>query len=274
MTGGVAALAQAVAAAQASDTVTAAADGVLPFLTDTGWLDALLRDGCAAMATNDLTLWPLRASRSGRTRQLLLARSERIAVTLAVIDPMEPGDSIEPIAFAGRRLLCRPLGEAAAPATLYELVDGRAVSRGATALSQAKVHILDESRFAWRFTPMGRPVAMLRAQIAPPGPVLIHRHDGANGARLSSVVADEEHDRAMMMLSLLRMQGRRDAADLFRAALDAPSGLQRWAAMREWLALDTAAALPDLAAMADGDPDAAVRDLARQMLERAQPCPA
>lgn len=269
-----AALAQAVAAAQASDTVTVAADGIIPFLTDTGWLDALLRDGCAAMATDVLGLPPLRASRSGRARQLLLARSERIAVTLAIVDPMEPGDSIEPIAFAGRRLLCRPLGDAPAPAMLYELAGGRAVSHGAIALSPGNVHVLDESRFAWRFTPMGRPVILLRAQIAPPGPVAIHRHDGAGGARLSSVVADERHDRAMMLLSLLRMQGRRDAADLFRAALDAPSGLHRWAAMREWLALDTAAALPDLAAMADGDADAAVRDLARRTLAQAQPCPA
>jgi len=274
LTGGAAALAQAVVAAQAGDDVAAAADRIMPFLADAGWLDALLRDGCRAMAADACALWPLRASRSGRTRQLLLARSERIAVTLAIVDPIAPGQSPEPITFASRRLLCRPLGGAAAPAMLHELADGMAVSRGATALSQGKVHILDESRFAWRFTPIGRPVVLLRAQIAPPGPVLIHRHDGATGARLSSVVADEEHDRAMMMLSLLRMQGRRDAADLFRAALNAPSGLQRWAAMREWLALDTAAALPDLAAMADGDAEAAVRDLARQTLAQAQPCPA
>lgn len=269
-----AALAQAVAAAQASDDVAAAVDRIMPFLADTGWLDALLRDGCRAMAADALSLWPLRASRSGGARQLLLARSERIVATLAIIDPMEPGKALEPVAFVGRRLLCRPLGGAAAPAMLYELADGQAASRGMIALSPDKVHALDESRFAWRFMPARRPVVLLRAHIAGPGPVSIHRHDGADGARLSSILADEEHDRAMMMLSLLRMQGRTDAAALFRTALDAPSGLQRWAAMREWLALDTAAALPDLAAMADGDADAAVRDVARQTLDRAQPCPA
>jgi hypothetical protein len=81
-----------------------------------------------------------------------------------------------------------------------------------------------------------------------------------------------------MLLTLLRVSGRADAGDVFDAATHGPAPHARWSAMREWLALDADAAAPRLDAMAAGDPDPEVRDLARAtralVARRRVACPA
>ncbi len=57
-----------------------------------------------------------------------------------------------------------------------------------------------------------------------------------------------------------------DAGDRFEAATRDPAHFLRWGAMREWLALDVAAATPRLEEMAAGDPHPEVRAAARATL--------
>lgn len=73
-----------------------------------------------------------------------------------------------------------------------------------------------------------------------------------------------------MMLALLRMMDRRDAIPLFRDLLRSELFYARWQTMREFLALDAAAALPHLREMAVADPHGEVRRVAAQTLIRVE----
>jgi hypothetical protein len=77
---------------------------------------------------------------------------------------------------------------------------------------------------------------------------------------------DEASSRAQMMLTLLRTMDRRDAAPVFEAMLGSPHFYTRWAAMRDFLALDSERALPHLQRMAEGDEHPEVREAASETL--------
>lgn len=246
---------------------------IRPFIEESGWFDRLLADEVARMAANPLHLPAMRASRKGAARHLVLARTERIWITATIIDPGEPLPAR--IHFSGRMLLCRGLA-GDVEGELYRLEQGRAVSAGRRRWRDGAIIALDERREALCLDALDRPLSFLRAQVAAPGPVAARIHDRASGAPIATAQADESHARALMLLSLLRLQERRDAVPAFAAALDAPLPEQRWAVMREYLALDTAVALPALRLMARDESDAPVLALAARTLAQigAAPCPA
>jgi hypothetical protein len=70
---------------------------------------------------------------------------------------------------------------------------------------------------------------------------------------------DEVSSRTQMMLTLLRTLDRKDAVPVFVEMLRHRHFYARWQAMRELIALDAAAALPHLRAMAAVDPHPEVR---------------
>ena len=86
-----------------------------------------------------------------------------------------------------------------------------------------------------------------------------------SGALTRIATNDDGAARTQMLLTFLRHAGRADAGDCFAAATRDDAFFLRWAAMREWLALDALAALPRLRAMLD-DPHAEVRAAAAQTL--------
>lgn len=119
--------------------------------------------------------------------------------------------------------------------------------------------------------------ATIRADAAP-----FMREYAINGGALRCVAAlDDRGSRAQMLFALLRHAGRSDAADSLAAATHDPAFFVRWAAMREWLAIDALGALPRLRDMA-ADPNAEVRAAAAEMAARVDavlqtrtvPCPA
>ncbi|CCW16901.1 hypothetical protein EBBID32_12400 [Sphingobium indicum BiD32] len=267
-----AALGQAVAEAQDAPPDRALAL-IRPLLRDIGWFADLLAQGCAALATDPMHLPAFRASRSGAARHLVLARTERIWLSATVIDPVEQAGAR--VHFSGRHMLCRPLNRA-----LYgdgfRLERERAVPTGQRHCAVGDVLELDERHETLRIVPGDGPLMLLRAQVAPDGPVCSRTHDAVTGALVARAEADEGHARALMLLSLLRAQRRADAAAQFDDALDTPLPAQRWAVMREYLALDTGRALPALRAMAHEERDADVRALAVRTLAQigGVPCPA
>jgi hypothetical protein len=96
-----------------------------------------------------------------------------------------------------------------------------------------------------------------------------------DGRLLCVGALDDQASRTQMLLSFLRHHDGRDAGPSLAAASHDSAYFVRWSAMREWLALDVAAALPRLREMVD-DPNAEVRAAAAQMLPLAeswQPCP-
>lgn len=267
-----AALAAAVDAAEAAPLDRAVAL-IRPFMTDIGWFEALLAAEIQAMAGDPRYLPGFRASRQGGARHLVLARTERIWLTASLLDGGQaPSDRVH---FSGRLSLCRPLnGPLAGDA--WRLEGERTVVVGTRSCAAGATIELDERREALCLRPADAPLMLLRAQIAPVGPVQARIHDRSDGRAIASAQADEAHARTLMLLSLLRLQGRRDAAGQFAQALDAPLPGQRWAVMREYLALDTQRALPALRAMARREADATVRGLAARTLRQVEgePCPA
>jgi hypothetical protein len=117
-------------------------------------------------------------------------------------------------------------------------------------------------------------VATIRAGAAP----LMREHAIDSGQLLRVASGDDRASRAEMLLAFLRLSGRADAGPRFDEACRDAAFHLRWAAMREWLALDARAALPRLEAMADDDPHDGVRAAASRTLTavrtRLAACPA
>ncbi|WHO38190.1 hypothetical protein PMI04_016740 [Sphingobium sp. AP49] len=248
---------------------------IRPFIADIGWLEGLLVRECAALAVDPQHMPPWRASRRGGARHLVLARTERIWVSASCIDPARD-EAAHPdrVHLSGRYTLCRPLGRPLRGRD-FQLRDGRLVPTGVVACAAGSWFERDERSETVRIMPESGRVLLLRAQVAPPGAVVAGLYDMADGMPTVRAQVDEGHARLLMLLSLLRLQRRTDAAPLFEAALDAPLGGQRWAVMREYLALDTARAQPSLEKMALRDPEEKVRDMARRTMAqaRAVSCP-
>jgi hypothetical protein len=264
-------LAAAIAAAQ-EQPLEGAVELILPFFQDIEWFDALLRGALSEMTADPLHLPQLRAMRQGDARHLVIARTGRVRIAATVVTAAAPSGHVH---FSGQMTLCRPLGGPLV-GECYRRDGDRAVAVGRAVWPLGAVAQWDERQEALCLVPQDRPHLLLRAQIAPPGPVHAWLHDRASGAEIAAEAADEAQARTLMLLSLLRVQGRRDAAAHFATALDAEVPSQRWAAMREYLALDTGGALPVLRTMAREDADVSVRAVAAQMLTRigAEPCPA
>jgi hypothetical protein len=96
---------------------------------------------------------------------------------------------------------------------------------------------------------------------------LVAEYDSVTLEFIGGSSADEASSRTLMMLSLLRLMDRGDAAPLFREALGSSHFYARWHAMREYLALDQRLALPHLREMAEADPHPEVRVAAARTLE-------
>jgi hypothetical protein len=96
---------------------------------------------------------------------------------------------------------------------------------------------------------------------------LVAEYDSATLEFIGGSSADEANSRTLMMLSLLRLMNRGDAASLFREALGSSHFYARWHAMREYLALDLGLALPHLRKMAEADPHPEVRVAAARTIE-------
>lgn len=105
--------------------------------------------------------------------------------------------------------------------------------------------------------------ALVRADAAP----VAVEYDSKTLSFIGASSTDETSSRVQMMVSLLRTMDREDAAPLIVEALDSPHFYTRWHVMRELLALDADAALPQLRRMAAEDPHPEVRAAAGQTLE-------
>lgn len=122
-------------------------------------------------------------------------------------------------------------------------------------------------------------IVALTATIKPGASPLMREYAVADGSFVRAASADDAASRIEMLLTFLRVSGRADATHVFESASHHPAFHLRWAAMREWLMLDAAAARARLAEMGANDPNAEVRAAARATLPALdrrldQPCPA
>jgi len=109
-------------------------------------------------------------------------------------------------------------------------------------------------------------IVYLHAALRTSGAPLTAEYDSETRNFLGAASTDEASSRVQMMATLLREMDRADAVPVLREALASPHFYTRWHIMRELLALDAEAALPDLRRMAAHDPHPEVRAAAAQTL--------
>jgi hypothetical protein len=156
-------------------------------------------------------------------------------------DPIGPGFSAQQ---AGR---CR-------------LVDRRRIADGDEIL-------IDGSRESFIVDHATSDMVYLQAMVRPGAAPLTAEYDSVTRSFIGATSTDEASSRVQMMATLLREMDRGDAVPVLREALASPHFYTRWHIMRELLALDAEAALPDLRRMADADPHPEVRAAASQALQ-------
>ena len=154
--------------------------------------------------------------------------------------PIETGFSVE----AGGR--CRKVGE-------RRIEDGETVHLDGRSQGFVIEHATSDIVYIQAVTPAGA------------APVSVE-YDSDELSFVAASSTDEIGSRMQMMVSLLRLLDRSDAAPLIRQCLASPHFYVRWHVMREFLALDAELALPSLREMAEADPHPEVRAAAAQTL--------
>ena len=127
-------------------------------------------------------------------------------------------------------------------------------------------------------------IVYLQATIQAGAALVVVEYDSDSLDFVNASSGDEASSRVQMMASLLREMDREDAVPVLRELLGTPHFYTRWHIMREMLALDADAALPDLQHMASADPHPEVRAAAAGTIamffadapvqQEPEPCPA
>jgi hypothetical protein len=112
----------------------------------------------------------------------------------------------------------------------------------------------------------GAMLLLLSHRLSGPAP-LSTEFDAASGALVATAAVSQEPTRLQMLGTILRLFGRNDAADDIRILLEDDRHFVRWHGMRELLALEGEAMLPELLRMADEDPQPSVRRAALHTLQ-------
>jgi len=248
-----------------------------PDLIDTAMIDML-----RAAAADPFYRPPLRRVHSQVHLGLLLLDSPKLSILLAVMTPdalaakrrsragsasitfggqcnifkfLKAGEAVisfweAPAIEAGftadSSRCCRKIGQ-------KRIVDGDTFSIDGSRQSFVVEHAVSDLVYIQAVTPAGA------------APVSVE-YDADTLSFAGASSTDEIGSRVQMMVSLLRLLDRRDAAPLIRECLASPHFYVRWHVMREFLALDAELALPSLRKMAESDPHPEVRDAAKQTL--------
>lgn len=180
------------------------------------------------------------------------------------------------VVMTGRFSVVRYHRAAGATLARWTLNDGRCRPAEPLSLGDGVVVRNDGRRQASLLTGAARDVATLTATIRYGAAPAMREFSMADGAPVREATLDDTVSRTGALLTLLRLSGRADAESAFDAASRHDEHHLRWTAMREWLALDVARALPRLEEMAGADPHPEVRGVAGATLlqARAALCPA
>lgn len=259
-------------------------------LADPWWVAPLLSPWIDALAGDPWFAPPLRAARDPLRTSAILAEGPHallIATTVSA-DTLRARPPATTLIVSGRLAVTRY--HRAGGATLLAWDTGvagadfaaagapRAVALPPQALADGAIVTLDGRRHAHLVE--GASADLVTLTVAPRAVAgdagMTREYDRGTGALLRVAGNDEAGSRTRMLLTLLRLSQRRDAAPCFDAATRHPAFHLRWAAMREWLALDAAAAATRLRAMARDDPNAEVGAAAAATLPLLEvaPCPA
>ncbi|NIJ21354.1 hypothetical protein FHS95_003057 [Sphingomonas naasensis] len=261
--------------AGAPEAATARAEALL---ADGGWVEALLAPLVTALAGDPFFEPPFKVHRDALRIGAVLfdCPAASIAASVTRASAMAALPPPATIVFTGRVSITRTIRAGGAHLARWwaEPIDAQFRADEAPqctalepiALRDGMLHRTDGRREAQLIRDAAGDVVTLVATIRAGAAPLLREYDRASRALLRVGDGDDRPSRIGMLLHLLRVAGRTDASPCFAAATEAPQFHLRWAAMREWLALDAAAALPRLATMARSDAHAEVRAAATRML--------
>lgn len=264
-----------------------------PWIDDIGWLRDRLGQAMALLAGDVFARPPLRPVGDSAFGGLLLAEAGPVRITLLVrrFEAAAASDATTAL-FAPGRMRLRIL--AAGGATIHrhyvnvsatEEAGGFAAATAPPCTTAAprplvtgEIFALDTAREAISLTGGTGDVLMLELAVQPPSPLPVRAYDVESGRLVHVSASQRDSSFRGMALALLRTLGRADAVPLFTAETKAVDFAARWNAMRELVALDSAAAAAPLACMAASDPHPEVRRAAAATLtlfgREAAQCPA
>ncbi|KTE25710.1 MULTISPECIES: HEAT repeat domain-containing protein [unclassified Sphingopyxis] len=286
--GGLVAAIDSAAGASPDEAVAA----LTPWLADTGWLVERLDAGLALAAADPFARVPMRVVGGEEAAGgLILAERGAIRLTLQ-IQPAHFAAPTKALFIPGRSAV-RILADGGAKVRFHHValtpgeVAGAFIVAAASrchsdpprAVAADEVWTLDTAQTAFTLSDAHRDVLLLELAVQPPSPLPVRSYDIASGQLVRAASARRDSSFRQMALALLRHLGRRDAAPLFAAETRSEDFAARWSAMREFVALEPAAAHPHLADMAADDPHPEVRRAATATLAlyppaKADPCPA
>lgn len=261
-----------------AEAVATAAEALL---ADGAWAAALIAPLLAALADDPLFEPPFQVSRDRLRVGARLFDCPAATLVATVTDHAALATLPPPatLVFSGRLAVSRTIRAGGATVRRWSAEAIGPAFGAATAapcaplpplaLGDGAVRRIDGRREAERIEGASRDVVTLVATIRVGADPLVREYDAASGRLLRCASADDRPSRTEMLLAFVRASGRADAGACFEAASRAPAFHLRWSAMREWLALDAAAALPRLCEMARCDPHPEVRAAAAQSWERA-----
>ncbi|WP_331135184.1 HEAT repeat domain-containing protein [Sphingopyxis sp.] len=262
----------AVADVPAEETITQ----LLPWLTDIFWLRGRIDAALDLLRADPFARPPLRPA-GGNDGPGSLVLAERGAVRLSLqlwpFATLAPAPAPARAVFIPGHAALHILASGKAALHQHSVAVGAAEEAGGfTAKGAAPCHSLpprplqqgetlrlDTARQAITLAGGRADVLLLELTVQPPSPLPIRTYDIANGGLLHVSASRRDSSFRQMALALLRHLGRTDAAPLFAAEIQSEDFAARWNAMRELVALDSAAAHPLLEAMSASDPHPEVR---------------
>ncbi|MFA6606922.1 MAG: hypothetical protein WCS75_07990 [Sphingomonas sp.] len=265
-------------ALEAAFSGNAGEDVAATVLGDADWVGALIAPLVAALAEDPWFEPPFRVARDGLRIGTVLFENAAVSIAATVLsaDALAALPPPRTVVVPGRLTLTRyvragdarlrlwdaePMGadfssETAQPCRAVPpvgLVDGAVVRID----GRTRGHILTDAR---------GDVVTLNATIRAATTPYAREYAIETGALVRLATNDDRAARTQMLLAYLRLAQRPGAEERFAEATRDPAFFLRWGAMREWLALDTRAALPRLREMAAADPHAEVRAAATATL--------
>jgi hypothetical protein len=274
-------------AAAADDTPDQTIVRLRPRLADPRWLGARLDQALALLEADAFARAPLRiVGGGGGPGGLILVECGAIRLSLQLL-PFEAMTAPTTTLFVPGRAAIHVLAAGGARLTLHHVALSAAEAAGAFSAAHASPCgsdparplvtgerlDLDTARTSFTIAGAAGDVLLLELAVQPPSPLPMRAYDLATGRLVHVSASRRDSSFRQMALALLREMDRRDAAPLFTEATHAEDFAARWSAMREFVALDPAAARPRLTEMAAFDPHPEVRQAASATSALYSPLP-
>lgn len=259
----------------------ALADAAAALLGDDRWIAALFDPLVTALAGDPWFQPPFRVSRDGLRIGAVLIDHPLVSVSASILsaDMLATLSPPATIVVPGRLSIVRFWRGGGARLRLWRTepadADFSAANAGPCRLAEVfPVRSGDVRRIDGRVTAQlidraTADVVTITATIRAGAAPFMREYALPDGRLVRIAALDDRASRMQMLCALLREAGYSGAGGPLEQASHDPAPFVRWAAMREWLALDAAATLPRLREMA-ADPNAEVALAAAQMIPRVE----